>query len=305
MTFDSKDFRRALSQFPTGVTVITTRDPEGNYVGMTASSFNSVSLTPPLVAWGIDKGALSAEVFKNTSHFAINVLTSEQMALSNRFASRGEDKFSGVKVSDGVGGCPLLSDCAAYFQCKTWAVYDGGDHHILVGEVVKYDYSPHTSALVFHKGRYAVSNSHPQLAQSAEVVPASGFVGDFLLYLLRRLYGKYSGSFYPHLSEHGVTAEEWRVLTVLSEQPLVVDAIAPLVSQPKNEVQDTIDWLAQRALVSRQDEVVDLTATGRELVAKLVAMAVTHEQNVLREFSDEQVRDLKSTLKAIMDKLPA
>ena len=129
--FDPKDFRRALSQFPTGVTVITTLDAEGNPVGVTASSFNSVSLDPTLVLWSIDKGAHSLAAFEKAEHFAVNILGRDQVATSNNFASRGQDKFANIDYSSGLGNAPLLTEFAAQFECKTWAVYEGGDHLIL------------------------------------------------------------------------------------------------------------------------------------------------------------------------------
>lgn len=158
--FDAKDFRCALSQFPTGVTVITAIDKEGEPVGVTASSFNSVSIDPALVLWSLDKGAFSLDIFKNCSHFAVNVLAENQMNISNNFASRGTDKFSNIDYHAGVGGVPVLDQYAAQFECKNWAVYEGGDHLILVGEVVEYRYSD-AKPLVFACGGYAISAPHP------------------------------------------------------------------------------------------------------------------------------------------------
>lgn len=163
-TLDVRDFRRALGQFPTGVTVVTALDAAGNPVGVTASSFNSVSLDPPLVLWSVDKAAFSAETFRTAKHFAVNVLAENQVAISNRFASRGEDKFKDVAWTSGLGGCPVFDGVAAHFECRTWAVYEGGDHWILVGEVRDYSYDSACAPLVFAKGGYAVSVRHPALA---------------------------------------------------------------------------------------------------------------------------------------------
>ena len=126
MSFDPKDFRRALGKFPTGVTVITTRDAEGNPIGMTASSFNTLSIEPALVLWSIDKGAWSLEAFTRGKSFAINVLRNDQIEISNRFARRGEDKFADIHTRDDQHGSPLLHGTAAWFGCKTWNVYEGG-----------------------------------------------------------------------------------------------------------------------------------------------------------------------------------
>lgn len=155
MSFDARDFRRALGQFPTGVGIVTTLDAQGAPVGMTISSFNSVSVTPPLVLWSIDRSALSADLFRTTDHFAVNILAADQTALSNRFASRGEDKFQDVPWTAGQGGSPVLPDVAALFECRNWAQYDGGDHWIIVGEVLRYSYDAAKPPLVFGQGGYA------------------------------------------------------------------------------------------------------------------------------------------------------
>src|SRR5690554_4023075 len=117
MSFDPKDFRRALGKFPTGVTVITTRDTEGNPIGMTASSFNTLSIDPRLILWSIDKGAWSLETFTKSKAFAINILKNDQVDISNRFARRGEDKFAGLHVKEGINGSPILDGAAAWFEC--------------------------------------------------------------------------------------------------------------------------------------------------------------------------------------------
>lgn len=153
-TIDPKDFRNALGQFPTGVTIVTTLDANGEKVGMTASSFNSVSLTPPLILWSIDKGAFSYHTFANTSHFAVHVLHTDQDKLSTQFACRGADKFAGIDTNVGVVGSPILPDYAACFQCEMWASHDAGDHLIIIGKVVEFD-KRDTAPLIFHRGQYA------------------------------------------------------------------------------------------------------------------------------------------------------
>lgn len=161
--FDKRDFRTALGQFPTGVTVITTIDENGEPIGCTASSFNSVSVEPALVLWSVDKGAFSAKIFEKAEHFTVNILSEEQMDISNKFAGRGEDKFKDVSYSKGLGDSPLLEGCGAQFECKTWNVYEGGDHLIIVGEVMEYSHDVALSPLVFSQGNYAVTTSHPSV----------------------------------------------------------------------------------------------------------------------------------------------
>ncbi len=149
---DLKEFRRALGQFPTGVTIITTADKNGELVGVTANSFNSVSMEPALVLWSVAKTARSAEIFEQTEYFSVNILGKNQTELSNKFAKSGSDKFDNTAYTSGLGDAPLLDGCAANFQCKTWRCYDGGDHTIIIGEVMAYMQNPSVMPLVFTRG---------------------------------------------------------------------------------------------------------------------------------------------------------
>ncbi|NWL33033.1 flavin reductase [Paenarthrobacter nitroguajacolicus] len=158
--FDVRDFRGALGQFATGVTVVTTVSADGRKVGMTANSFTSVSMDPPLVLWCPSKRAPSLDDFEDATHFAINILASDQHVLSRQFATPATDKFAGVETADGIAGVPLLEGAVATFQCRTVARHDAGDHVIYVGEVESYNH--HDGApLVFHGGKYHATASHP------------------------------------------------------------------------------------------------------------------------------------------------
>ena len=123
--FSSKDFRAALSSFATGVTIITARDLKDEPIGMTASSFNSVSMEPPLVLWSIAKSALSAPSFTNAEFFAVHVLASDQTEISNKFAIKGEDKFSNINWSQDSNGVPIIDGVSSRFDCKTYAIHEG------------------------------------------------------------------------------------------------------------------------------------------------------------------------------------
>ena len=155
-----KDYRNALGQFATGVTVITTLDKNGNKVGMTANSFSSVSLDPMLVLWNIAKTANAFDIFNQAEHFAIHVLSADQQSVSTQFSTKGIDRFEGIECSEGHGSVPLLPEYCAAFQCETETRYEGGDHIIVVGRVIDFDYKA-TAPLIFHSGRYA------QLPQTA------------------------------------------------------------------------------------------------------------------------------------------
>ena len=156
--FDTRHFRNALSQFATGVTVITTRLPDGSFLGLTASSFNSVSLDPPLVLWSLSQGASSLPVFTGNSHYVINVLAGDQAMLAERFAMRIENRFEGVDFDLSYTGLPILKGAAAWFECHNRSRYPEGDHVIFVGEVERCDVSP-KSALVFHGGKFVSTTS--------------------------------------------------------------------------------------------------------------------------------------------------
>lgn len=150
---DPRAFRSALSQFATGVTIITTRDEQGVFFGLTASSFNSVSLSPPLVLWSLSQQARSLPFFTTNSHYVINVLAADQAVLAERFASRIDDRFEGVAYDLSETGLPILSGSAAWFECHNRSRYPEGDHVIFVGEVERYAFEA-KPPLVFHGGRF-------------------------------------------------------------------------------------------------------------------------------------------------------
>ncbi len=150
---DPTHFRQALSQFATGVTIITTRLEDGQFFGMTASSFNSVSLEPPLVLWSLSQKASSMPLFTANSHYVINVLAAGQEALAERFAQRHDDRFEGVGYMLSNTGLPILNGAAAWFECHNRSRYPEGDHVIFVGEVERCDLRAQP-ALVFHGGNF-------------------------------------------------------------------------------------------------------------------------------------------------------
>lgn len=153
MSNKSRDFRSALGKFPTGVTIITTCDRQGRAIGVTASSFNSVSLTPPLVLWSLDRESTNLDHFCAANGFNVHVLGCHQSALSNRFANPNLDKFDGRNWQDPHSPFPLLDDYAALFRCTTRHQYDGGDHIIFVGEVTSFE-ARDIEPLIYSGGRY-------------------------------------------------------------------------------------------------------------------------------------------------------
>ena len=149
----SRPLREALGSFATGVTVITTVTPQGDRIGLTANSFTSVSLEPPLVLWSLKKNSANLEAFSGASHFAVNVLTNRQKHLCSRFAGRVEgDRFDGVALEPSPLNLPLLAESLAQFECSTEQVIDAGDHVMLLGRVERFQ-KGQGEALIFSGGR--------------------------------------------------------------------------------------------------------------------------------------------------------
>lgn len=152
--FSKPEFRQSLAMFATGVTIVTARTAEGALVGLTANSFNSVSLEPPLVLWSLAQAAASLSAFSAGSHYAINILAADQHELALRFATKGVDRFADVVFEDGAGGAPLLAGAAATFECFNRSRYVEGDHVIFVGEVERCTHRVGASPLLFHGGKF-------------------------------------------------------------------------------------------------------------------------------------------------------
>lgn len=160
--FDPRAFRTALGCFATGVTVITAQANDCR-VGVTANSFNSLSMDPPLILWSLAKSSSSYATFEAASHFAVNILAHDQIAVSNQFARPSDDKFAGLEVEEGMGRCLLLPDTSATIQCAQESIVDGGDHWILIGRVTAFETSEHPP-LLYHRGAYSLARPHPQVA---------------------------------------------------------------------------------------------------------------------------------------------
>ncbi|QJQ31361.1 alpha/beta fold hydrolase [Sphingomonas lacunae] len=151
---DARTFRDALGCFATGVTIVTAMDGDGNPVGLTANSFTSVSLDPPLLLVCIANNAGSRPVLESAERFAVNVLQIGQQPTSNRFAGRGEDRFASTPWQVGEFGTPVLTGSLASFECGRHALYEGGDHIILVGKVMKAMFEPQRDPLLYFRGKY-------------------------------------------------------------------------------------------------------------------------------------------------------
>ena len=164
-TIDPAELRRCLGSFVTGVTVITALDDEGRPIGMTANSFNSVSLDPPLIVWSLRTNARAFPVYSKAKRFIVNILSEDQVEVSNRFAKSGPDRFDGVAITPGIDGLPLIDGCSAHLECHTEATYPGGDHLLFLGRVERIVGSAR-KPLAFGAGKYMVVHPYDIGAES-------------------------------------------------------------------------------------------------------------------------------------------
>lgn len=152
---DARHLRNALARFATGVTVITTRTPEGKVEGLTVNSFTALSLDPPLVLWSIRRESAALPSFQKSGTFGVSVLAADQRHLALQFASPSQDRFNGTATEPSTHGCPLIEGSIAHFECRTEQIIPGGDHLIFIGRVEHSTYHE-GEPLIFNCGRYCL-----------------------------------------------------------------------------------------------------------------------------------------------------
>lgn len=302
-----RSFRNALGAFATGVTVVTTRSPEGVDIGLTANSFNSVSLDPPMVLWSLAKRSRALNIFMNAEHFAVHVLAAGQQALSVRFSKPGENKFSDLDVERGLGGTPLLGNCSARFQCRTAYRYEGGDHIIFVGHVEQFDHWDHP-ALVYHSGSYALTveaRNEGGSDDSSEI--DSSFSGDFLIYLLERAHHQLFLQTRRDLDRHNLSEVGWFVLSLLgSKNNRELGELQQLLAYTGHEISyELVASLAAAGYVQlhgHHDPLarVELTPYGRTVVIELVSAAKAAEAHVVGSLRAGELKVLKQALRLLI-----
>jgi 3-hydroxy-9,10-secoandrosta-1,3,5(10)-triene-9,17-dione monooxygenase reductase component len=305
----TRQFRAALGAFATGVTIVTTRNAAGEDVGLTANSFNSVSLDPPMVLWSLARKSLSLPAFLESGYFGVHVLAADQEDLSVTFATRGADKFADLTVARGAGGIPLIPGCSALFQCKTAFNYEGGDHVIFVGEVHEFEHF-NRPPLVFHSGRYAVAVEKPAPSpppNKEETEPDSSFSQDFLIYLLERAHFQLFLSLRRDLERHGLSEDQWFVLSILGiGDSRTVAELDRLLWYTGRRV--TYELLASLTAggFARLHGVYDpharvtLTETGRHVGLELVAVAKATESDAEQSLGYGETQLLKKALRGII-----
>ncbi|WP_245957861.1 p-hydroxyphenylacetate 3-hydroxylase reductase component [Marinomonas piezotolerans] len=303
MSFDPKEFRRCLGNFATGVTVITAQAEDGTKVGVTANSFNSVSLDPPLVLWSIIKESSSYSIFEKASHFAVNILAADQINLSNNFARPSEDKFSNVDIKLGMGNAPILQNTAANLQCENYQIVDGGDHWIMIGKVVAFE-NLGRSPLLYVQGSYAgaipftVTRPSDSPAVSEQTFKR---LHNSAIYLMTQVQQKILESYLPKQSSTGLSTSEARLLLILSDGHNVsYEDLLKLSSIPETDVQAGLERLESLQLVESN---LLLTELGHEMAERLWNIAQQQTNEVFEAFSDEEYDSFKHQLQTLLKQL--
>ncbi|MGY3364249.1 flavin reductase (DIM6/NTAB) family NADH-FMN oxidoreductase RutF/DNA-binding MarR family transcriptional regulator [Bradyrhizobium sp. GM2.4] len=298
---NSDAFRRALGHFSTGVTIITA-ESDGVRAGITANSFNSVSLDPPLVLWSVKKTSTSWPIFAAARSFAINVLASDQAQLASQFAKSGTDKFKDVDWKPGAAGAPLLAGVTAQFECTRRVEYEGGDHLIVVGEVsyfARYERRP----LVFTQGRFSLAIDNVDAALSS-----AGLRGDpypTFLTIFRRAFLQRASEFREEAHSVGFTMNESRLMYHLELSPgLNLEGLARVSLLDLDAATDGIASLERKEWIGRgADGSLQLTLLGREQNAKLGRLAHTAEANKLMRFSAAEISKTREIIEAFGGRL--
>lgn len=302
--FDPKAFRRALGNFATGVTIITAQGADGEKVGVTASSFNSLSMDPPLVLWSSMKEARSCEIFESATNFAVNILASDQMGMSNHFARQQEDKFAGVQWEEGIGGAPIFPNCAGRFQCESYDKLDGGDHWIFVGKVVAFD-DFGRAPLCFHQGSYSMVFSHPGVSpkpgSDKTKIPDGARMGNHKFFLMLRAIRAYQDRYQPKLQTLDLNLIEARCLLVMNDlSGLDADGLVVHLNAPLGEVTEALANLTSRAMIAKDGDGFVLTEAGQSKADQCWAIADAHAEDTFGAFSDAQMDTFTTVLRGLL-----
>lgn len=306
-TVDPMALRNAMGCFTTGVTIVTTNN-DGVDAGVTVNSFNSVSLDPPMVLWSLAKSAGSFQTYHTAEHFAVHILAADQEPLSQRFATRGIDKFAEVDFHRGVGDVPILDGCSAVFHCKTVYRYEGGDHEIYVGQVEKLEHFDR-KALVFHGGKYALAVPKKKPEAVVDDVRSRGFSANSLTYLMGLVYFQLMKRASAELQKRGITETEMAVLNILAiEDTRSAAEIDSLVQVSGYRVDDVVlRDMAEKKLIAliEGDDILRATLldAGRELQLEQLAFIQALEDDALPDEAYAETVLAKELLKATARKL--
>lgn len=299
-TADAPEFRRCLSQFATGVTVVTAVLAD-RMVGMTANSFASLSLDPPLILWSLAKSSSRFSFFDAVETFAVNVLSDRQTSSSRHFATAGEAKFDAAAWTPGLNGAPILEGTAAFFECQRAGEYDGGDHRILIGRVTRaarFDRTP----LLFSQGVYRIPADHPDDRIQRDAA-RQGFeaeaTAESILSDLFRANHKIAAAFVKFRGS--LTRDEHRILISVERRPgLPVSEVAEYSFLGANAAEDACDGLLlKKLLIKNAQGGLDLTEAGRDRRRALVGHLNELERKLFMGIPAETVRAARKLLRQL------
>ena len=299
---DPAAFRRSLGQFGTGVTVITAA-AEGKLVGMTANSFSSVSLDPPLVLWSAKRTSQSFSTFEVATHFAVNVLSSEQIALSQHFGRSGGDKFNDVAWRPGIGGAPLLDGVLCSFECSKAASYPGGDHLIMLGAVerfARYD----RNALLFAQGRYCMAAGFPDLPERPAAGHAPGPMNEFMTALMYRAHGVLSTALDEGRQAEGLSVLQSRLMAAIETLPgTTLEGLLPELFLGFNAAENTVHELVRMGLVHIGPHAeLTLTEAGQHRNHALLERARAIEARELSNIPQNDIASCRRVLATVVER---
>jgi 3-hydroxy-9,10-secoandrosta-1,3,5(10)-triene-9,17-dione monooxygenase reductase component len=299
--FDVRALRDAFGSFATGVTIVTTSGPAGTDIGLTANSFSSVSLDPPMVLWSLARTSTNIDAFRSCAYFAVHILSADQEAMSSRFASKVADRFEGLSLDRGPSGIPMLPDCMARFACRLSYQYEGGDH--VIGEIVNFGHSAR-KPLVFHGGRYGMLLPRQSVAAAEPENALSNMSSDDLLYQVSNAYLRTRQAVIDELERHGWTAEEYAVLSIIGrEDGLCMPEIVARSEKFRGQAISAaiVPKLVARGLLREVDFAdgqarVRLTPNGRLSIMELIAIRKSSEADVQGSLDPSEVQLLKHLL---------
>lgn len=301
---DERALRQAFGKFTTGVTIVTA-DVNGKRVGMTANSFSSLSLNPPLVLWSVRKSSTNYEDFMAAPHFAVNILSTGQTELSQRFAKSSETKFEGITHGVGIGGSPTFEEATAIFECRTEALHDAGDHVIMVGRVEKVALTDHRP-LAFSEGRYSATIEHPTSRPPRQSGP-NGQGKDplhrYVSVLLLRAYSRMSDEMAEIREAEDISANQSRILAIACTYPgSTLARLMPRTYMTELAAEDTVQELVSRGFLTvHGDGVLEVTPAGRKKSDRLMDMMAALEEKFLKDVSPVKVELLKEVLEDIIE----
>jgi flavin reductase (DIM6/NTAB) family NADH-FMN oxidoreductase RutF/DNA-binding MarR family transcriptional regulator len=304
---NSLELRRCLSDFATGVTVITCSAPTlgkpNSVIGITANSFSSLSLDPPLVIWSLGGQSASRQAFEIAGHFAVNVLGNDQRELATIFSKTGLDRFAQVKWSKGLAELPLIDNAIAQFECQVVQANEIGDHVLFVGKVLAFRRLESRPPLIFARGQFA-----NLLADYAPVESSDIFYNDYLPYLLARAANDSASQFHDRLKQFGLTLLSWRVLASLSDGAAwTVNDLCKVSLAKQPTVSKLLDRLEASRLIKRNADkadarkvLVSLTRIGAAKIEPVIKQARQYGETLSSQLNPGELASLKTTLRKLI-----